>query len=72
MIFFPAHLRRRPRLLEKIKTKFTELNKYTEEREVTHRQAQLNAPGTLHHVVIRGIERGRIVDDDQDRKNFVS
>jgi putative transposase len=35
------------------------------------RQAQLDALGTLHHVVIRGIERGRIVEDDQDRKNFV-
>jgi putative transposase len=36
------------------------------------RQARLDAPGTLHHVVIRGIERRRIVEDDQDRKNFVS
>jgi putative transposase len=36
------------------------------------RKARLDAPGTLHHAVIRGIERGRIVEDDQDRKNFVS
>jgi putative transposase len=36
------------------------------------RQARLDDPGTLHHVVIRGIERGRIVQDDQDRKHFVS
>jgi REP element-mobilizing transposase RayT len=36
------------------------------------RQARLDAPGTLHHVIIRGIEKRRIVDDDQDRKNFVS
>jgi len=43
-----------------------------EEREVMPRQARLDAPGTLHHVVIRGIERGGIVEDDQDRKNFVS
>jgi putative transposase len=35
------------------------------------RQARLDASGTLHHVVIRGIERGRIVEDDQGRKNFV-
>jgi len=35
-------------------------------------QARLDAPGTVHHVVIRGIESGRIVEDDQDRKNFVS
>lgn len=35
------------------------------------RQARLDTPGTLHHVIIRGIEKRRIVDDDQDRKNFV-
>ena len=35
-------------------------------------QGRLDAPDTVHHVVIRGIERGRIVDDDQDSKNFVS
>jgi REP element-mobilizing transposase RayT len=32
----------------------------------------LDAPGTLHHVIIRGIERCRIVDDDLDREGFVS
>lgn len=36
------------------------------------RQARLDAPGTLHHVIIRGIARGRIVSDGEDRKNFVS
>ena len=35
------------------------------------RQARLDAPGTLHHVMIRGIERRKIVDDDEDRKLFV-
>ena len=35
------------------------------------RQARLDAAGTLHHVIIRGIERRRIVDDEQDRRNFV-
>ena len=35
------------------------------------RQARLDAPGTLHHVIIRGIEQRQIVDDDKDRKNFV-
>jgi putative transposase len=35
------------------------------------RRARLDAPGTLHHVMIRGIERRRIVDDDQDRTMFV-
>ncbi|CAB1058522.1 hypothetical protein D1BOALGB6SA_3278, partial [Olavius sp. associated proteobacterium Delta 1] len=28
-------------------------------------------PGTLHHVMVRGIERRRIVNDVADRKNFV-
>jgi REP element-mobilizing transposase RayT len=36
------------------------------------RGARLDAPGTLHHVIIRGIERRKIVDDDNDRKNFIS
>ena len=35
------------------------------------RQARLDAPGTLHHVIIRGIEQRQIVDDDEDRKNFL-
>jgi len=35
------------------------------------RQARLDSPGTLHHVMIRGIERRRIVDDEEDRKDFV-
>ena len=36
------------------------------------RRARLDAPGTLHHVIIRGIEKLRIVDDRWDRRNFVS
>ena len=36
------------------------------------RRARLDAPGTLHHVIIRGIERRKIVDDDQDRQAFVN
>ena len=35
------------------------------------RQARLDAPGTLHHVIVRGIEKRRIVDDRKDRENFV-
>ncbi len=35
------------------------------------RQARLDSPGVLHHVIIRGIERRRIVDDDLDRTDFV-
>jgi REP element-mobilizing transposase RayT len=36
------------------------------------RQARLDAPGTLHHVMIRGIEKRNIVDDNWDRTAFVS
>jgi len=36
------------------------------------RQARLDAPGTLHHVIVRGIEKRRIVDDQKDRESFVS
>ena len=35
------------------------------------RGARLDSPGTLHHVMIRGIEGRKIVDDVADRKNFV-
>ena len=35
------------------------------------RQARLYSPGTLHHVMIRGIEGRDIVDDEQDRRDFV-
>ena len=35
------------------------------------RQARLDAPGTFHHVIVRGIEKRQIVDDDKDRKSFV-
>ncbi len=35
------------------------------------RRARLDAPGTLHHVMVRGIEKRRIVDDVADRKSFV-
>ena len=34
------------------------------------RGARLDAPGTLHHVMIRGIGRRTIVDDDKDREDF--
>jgi putative transposase len=35
------------------------------------RQARLDAPGTLHHVIIRGIEKRRIFKDNKDREDFV-
>jgi len=36
------------------------------------RGPRLDSPGTLHHVILRGIERKKIVTDDKDRKNFIS
>jgi putative transposase len=32
----------------------------------------LDLPGTVHHVIIRGIEKREIVADDEDRDIFVS
>ena len=36
------------------------------------RQARLDVPGTLHHVIVRGIEQKDIIKDDRDRLDFVS
>ena len=36
------------------------------------RQPRLDAPGTLHHVMIRGIEGKRIFQDTLDPKDFVT
>jgi hypothetical protein len=36
------------------------------------RQARLDAPGTLHHVMIRGIEGANIFSDDKDREHFIA
>ena len=36
------------------------------------RLARLDAPGVLHHVMIRGIERRNIFDDNKDRDNLLS
>jgi REP element-mobilizing transposase RayT len=35
------------------------------------RRARLDAPGTLHHVIVRGIEKRRIVRGVADRKDFI-
>jgi putative transposase len=35
------------------------------------RKARIDAPGALHHIIVRGIERRRIFSDDQDRDNFL-
>lgn len=36
------------------------------------RGPRLDAPGTLHHVIVRGIEKRKIIDDDTDREDFVT
>jgi putative transposase len=36
------------------------------------RQARLDVSGTLHHVIVRGIEKRRIVDDQKDCEAFVT
>ncbi len=35
------------------------------------RQSRIDAPGALHHVMIRGIERREIFQDDKDRDSFL-
>ena len=35
------------------------------------RQARIDAPGALHHIIIRGIERRHIFQDDKDRESFL-
>lgn len=36
------------------------------------RQAGIDAPGAVHHVIARGIERGKIFRNDQDRYIFIT
>jgi len=36
------------------------------------RSARLDAPGVLHHIIIRGIERRQIFKDDNDRADFLA
>ncbi len=35
------------------------------------RRARIDAPGALHHIIVRGIERRKIFDDDVDRIRFL-
>ena len=35
------------------------------------RKARIDAPGALHHIIVRGIEKRRIFYNDQDRDNFI-
>ena len=34
-------------------------------------RARLDAPGTLHYVIVRGSEKRKIVDEDKDRDQLV-
>ena len=36
------------------------------------RKARIDAPGALHHVIVRGIERRKIFRSDYDRSNFLN
>jgi len=36
------------------------------------RKARIDAPGALHHIICRGIERRRIYRDDSDRQDFLN
>jgi hypothetical protein len=36
------------------------------------RGPRFDAPGTLHHPILRGVERYKIVKDEKDRDNFVA
>jgi REP element-mobilizing transposase RayT len=35
------------------------------------RKARIDAPGALHHIIVRGIEKRKIFKDDADRQNFI-
>ncbi len=35
------------------------------------RKARLDVPGALHHIMVRGINKSAIFDDDQDRQKFL-
>ena len=34
------------------------------------RQARIDAPGALHHIMVRGIERRKIFRDNKDKDNL--
>ena len=36
------------------------------------RKARIDAPGALHHIILRGIERRVIFKDSQDYQNFIT
>ena len=40
-------------------------------KEIMPRQARLDAPGTLHHIMIRGIDGLQIFQDPADRQDLI-
>ena len=36
------------------------------------RKSRIDAPGALHHIIARGIDRKDIFKDDKDRDNFLA
>jgi len=44
---------------------------FPESQQTMPRQARLDAPDVLHHVMIRGIEGQKIFRKDKDRKDFL-
>jgi REP element-mobilizing transposase RayT len=35
------------------------------------RNSRIDAPGALHHIIIRGIERKAVFNESADRTNFI-
>ena len=35
------------------------------------RKSRIDAPGALHHIMARGIDRGKIFQDPADKRNFL-
>lgn len=67
-----AHKNSRGRCLQIIQTMLQVVKNKENMQEVMPRGPRLDSPGTLHHVILRGIERKNIVSDNIDRKNFVT
>ena len=36
------------------------------------RKSRIDAPGAMHHIIVRGIDRQHIFENDEDRNNFLS
>ena len=35
------------------------------------RKSRIDAPGSLHHIIFKGLERRKIFRDNKDRDNFL-